>query len=77
MKADNIAAAGVGAGVLGATAVLTGRRFEHAVASMNHQIEQDLYALGQTGQLPDVSPVLPLNYRPKGVLRAARTTKLP
>lgn len=69
MKADNIAAAGVGAGVLGATAVLTGRRFEHAVAAMNHQIAQDLYTLGQTGQLPDVAPVLPLNYRPKGILR--------
>ena len=70
MKADNTGeAGGAGAGLGGATAVLTGRRFEHAVAAMNAQIEQDLYALGQTGQLPDVSPVLPLNYRPKGVLR--------
>lgn len=69
MKVDNAAAFGAGAGVLGATAALTGNRFERAVAAMNAQIAQDLYALGSTGQLPDVSPVLPLNYRPKGVLR--------
>lgn len=69
MRPSNAAAFGAGAGVLGATVGLTGRRFEHAVAAMNAQIAQDLYTLGSAGHLPDVSPVLPLNYRPKGVLR--------
>lgn len=69
MKTDNAFALGAGAGVLGATAALTGNRFERAVAAMNAQIAQDMYALGSTGHLPDAAPVLPLNYRPKGVVR--------
>lgn len=68
MKPDNLMAGAAGAGALAATVGLSTKAFEQNVATMNRQIETDLSTLGQTGQLPDVQPVLPLGSQKRPIL---------
>lgn len=76
MKSDNLIAGAAGAGALAAAFGASTRAFEKNVAAMNHQIESDLYALGQTGHLPDVQPVLPLGHQQRSIPGLVATSLL-